>query len=431
MKYSALSTSVFAFLFVGIIPIYAQYASELSDSDLTPHPPRFVSLENMNKAILEPFDQSDIVLVGKIVEVRELREESKSEYGISVENYLKNPKPHDLIIVIGDGIAKKEITDFNEVNYYNDPVFQKDDRVFAYLSSKDGKYVVLPYSFAISKNLPTGPPPDNVWFTFFKSKFYGSEPITISGKIKKAALYTSVAEYGANQTGIIEIYNPNRAKYLSDALDIKPDGSFAYEFRIKGNLGISGDYEYNILDGFGSTGSTFEYISLPLQQFRSGIMPKDILCKDGFELVIRPTNGQPSCVKPQSVEKLTQRMWVAVNKAPKLTNPEIYVLTEGDETFQIPYSLKGAKLAGIIKDERNESIHVKLEDAVRGELIISIPRDLIDAKLGQSEYDDTFFVLIDGKEYLFAEKASKTERTLKILFPNGARDIEIIGTNWI
>lgn len=172
-------------------------------------------------------------------------------------------------------------------------------------------------------------------------------------------------------------------------------------------------------------------IDSPLKQFRSGIMPKDIVCKEGFELVIKSTNGHPACVKPQSAEKLIQRMWAAINKVSELSSPQIYLLTEGEKTFQIPYSLKGAKLAEIIKDDRDESIHVILENAKRGELTISIPRDLIDAKLGQTEYDDVFFVLIDGKEHFFAEKAGKLERTLTIPFPDGAQNIEIIGTNWL
>ncbi|HWP52476.1 MAG TPA: hypothetical protein VNK07_00285 [Candidatus Binatia bacterium] len=172
-------------------------------------------------------------------------------------------------------------------------------------------------------------------------------------------------------------------------------------------------------------------ILAPLKQFKSGIAPKDIVCKEGFELVIKSTNGHSACVKPQSAEKLIQRTWAAINKVSELNAPEIYHLMDGEKTFQIQYSLKGAKLAEIVKDDREESIHVILENAKRGELTISIPRDLIDAKLGQTEYDDVFIVLIDGKEHFFAEKAGKSERTLTISFPEGARDIEIIGTNWI
>lgn len=310
MKQPLVSILTFAVLLVGVIPIYAQYTEHVTDPSQARHHPRDTSLDNMNKAILEPFDQSDIVLLGKIIEIKDFESENKTEYSISVEKYLKNPKQHDLIIATGDGMAKKQNTGFNEVKYYNDPIFKKDDRVFAYLESKDGKYVVLPYSFAISKNIPTGPPPDNVWFTFYKSKFYGSEPITISGTIKKAVLYTSVAEYGSNQTGVIEIYNPERTKYLSDSLNIKPDGSFVYEFRVKGKLGISGDYEYNIFDGFGSTGSTFQYVSSPLQQFKSGIPVEQIQCKERFVVIIKASNGDPVCVKQKTGKKLLERNWI-------------------------------------------------------------------------------------------------------------------------
>ncbi|PIN95332.1 MAG: copper-binding protein, partial [Nitrosopumilus sp. CG10_big_fil_rev_8_21_14_0_10_33_7] len=53
-------------------------------------------------------------------------------------------------------------------------------------------------------------------------------------------------------------------------------------------------------------------------------------------------------------------------------------------------------------------------------------RALIDAKMG--DQDDTFFVLVDGEEVDFEETTTSTDRTLTILFPAGAEEIEIIGT---
>ena len=69
-----------------------------------------------------------------------------------------------------------------------------------------------------------------------------------------------------------------------------------------------------------------------------------------------------------------------------------------------------------------------VDDSVGGKLVISVPRDLVDAKLGGSGKDDVFFVLIDGREYAYGEISDENERTLTILFPRGAHDIEIIGT---
>ena len=53
---------------------------------------------------------------------------------------------------------------------------------------------------------------------------------------------------------------------------------------------------------------------LPLkQQIASGVIPKEIKCKEGFELVFKITNDMPACVKPLTAEKLIERGW-AIDK---------------------------------------------------------------------------------------------------------------------
>ena len=59
-------------------------------------------------------------------------------------------------------------------------------------------------------------------------------------------------------------------------------------------------------------------------------------------------------------------------------------------------------------------------------MAITLPRALIDAKLNGE--DDDFFVLVDGEEVDFDETTTSTDRTLTIAFPDGAEEIEIIGT---
>jgi len=61
-----------------------------------------------------------------------------------------------------------------------------------------------------------------------------------------------------------------------------------------------------------------------------------------------------------------------------------------------------------------------------GELTITLPRALIDAKLGDA--DDEFFVLVNGAKVDFGESKTSSDRTLTIAFPDGAKTIEIIGT---
>jgi hypothetical protein len=46
----------------------------------------------------------------------------------------------------------------------------------------------------------------------------------------------------------------------------------------------------------------------PLKQIKSGIVPENVICKQGLELVFK-LNGQPACVKTTSIQKLITWGW--------------------------------------------------------------------------------------------------------------------------
>jgi len=46
----------------------------------------------------------------------------------------------------------------------------------------------------------------------------------------------------------------------------------------------------------------------PLKQIKEGIVPENIVCKEGLGLVFK-LNGQPACVKTTSIEKLIAWGW--------------------------------------------------------------------------------------------------------------------------
>ena len=94
--------------------------------------------------------------------------------------------------------------------------------------------------------------------------------------------------------------------------------------------------------------------------------------------------------------------------------------------FDVSYSITGGKVLGIIADIEAKSLLVSIETTSDGTLIITLPRELIDAKI--SGQDDSFFVLIDGEEVEFEEESTDIDRTLTIHFQDGAEEIEIIGT---
>jgi len=47
----------------------------------------------------------------------------------------------------------------------------------------------------------------------------------------------------------------------------------------------------------------------PLKQVKTGILPPDVVCKTGFELILKSTTGNPACVFPPTASKLVSVGW--------------------------------------------------------------------------------------------------------------------------
>jgi len=115
----------------------------------------------------------------------------------------------------------------------------------------------------------------------------------------------------------------------------------------------------------------------------------------------------------------------AINAAPKSTSTSNAILVAGTN-FQIPYTITGGSVISAIPDQDANSLKIGISTFSDGELIITLPRSLIDAKIGNA--DDDFFVLVDGAEVEFSEKTSSAYRNINVPFRNGIETIEIIGT---
>jgi predicted secreted protein with PEFG-CTERM motif len=106
------------------------------------------------------------------------------------------------------------------------------------------------------------------------------------------------------------------------------------------------------------------------------------------------------------------------------------ITVEGTE-FLVNYSIRGGKVISIVPSLPDKSLIITIETTNDGELTVTLPRGLIDAKLGpdgMSGEDDVFFVLVDGAEVDFDETTTSEDRTLTIPFEDGTTEIEIIGT---
>jgi len=96
------------------------------------------------------------------------------------------------------------------------------------------------------------------------------------------------------------------------------------------------------------------------------------------------------------------------------------------EGFGVGFQITGGNIISITPDIDQSSLIIEIEAVDDGELTITLPRELIDAKFNGD--DDDFFVLVDAEEVDFDETKTDLERTLTIGFPAGTEEIEIIGT---
>ena len=96
-------------------------------------------------------------------------------------------------------------------------------------------------------------------------------------------------------------------------------------------------------------------------------------------------------------------------------------------TFDVDYTVRGATVKNMIVDSEILAIIVILETDDDGSITLELPRESIDAKVG--ELDDKYIILIDGAEVAYREITTNSEsRTITIEFEEGDTDIEIIGT---
>jgi hypothetical protein len=98
------------------------------------------------------------------------------------------------------------------------------------------------------------------------------------------------------------------------------------------------------------------------------------------------------------------------------------------ENKNIDYEIDGATVMNMQLDPDFIELIIDIDSTNDGLIEISIPRDLLDAKFGET--DDIFFVIVDGFDTEYLEITNGPDsRTLIIPFFNGDSQVEIIGTD--
>lgn len=412
----------------------------------------------------EVLEKSQVVFVGTITSVNVLDFEESStsymeengiekpvtenyilsleEYSVSVEEFLKNPQKSPVLTV-------RQPTTSIPGKIIPQSGFELGDRVLFYIEEFDGTNTYSKESFLI---------PEQCYPSLViheprmiggdlkmmqngiekQDNFSANSPIQFVSKMDMGTLSGASLSYDAyisKQVGKIykeRVFNQTitadakPCEWLSVATwEFTPDaGNYLLNGRIyksESNLPIGNKF-FSVLP------------EPPLKQINSGISIDEIQCKENLVL-IQKYDDSPACVKPKTIEKLIERGWAKLDATesslipiqPDLGKFGEYELQQNNKIFNIKYHIKGgSNIKEIIPEPYSNAIKIVLKMYDAGSLEITLPRELIDAKISEKS-DDLFFVFVDDKEVPYTETTNELERTLIIKFENDSREIKIMG----
>ncbi|MBI1662306.1 MAG: PEFG-CTERM sorting domain-containing protein [Nitrosopumilus sp.] len=108
------------------------------------------------------------------------------------------------------------------------------------------------------------------------------------------------------------------------------------------------------------------------------------------------------------------------------TNFEVDAGNHG--TFDVEYTIKGGAVKNMVVDPDIFALVVQIDAIDEGRINLDLPREYIGAEK-QDGKDDTFIILIDGREVIYQESVMHSDsRVITINFEQGDSYIEIIGT---
>ncbi len=102
----------------------------------------------------------------------------------------------------------------------------------------------------------------------------------------------------------VQVNSDNTGRFSSDTLKI-PINAVSGIWEINATHGIAqGSQKIKV-----NSENTVSTITSPLQQLKSGIEAKDVVCKVGLQLIIKKHDNSPACVTPYTANILVDRGW--------------------------------------------------------------------------------------------------------------------------
>ena len=215
-----------------------------------------------------------------------------------------------------------------------------------------------------------------------KESYAAGETITVSGSVLSAE---------AGPITIV-IFSPNGN--VASIAQVDPDSDKNFSEDIATSIGglwkETGTYIMKVTHYYGDVELQFEYGGLMQAQVSPSDDVGDVEDTNDFGLASVDTLGDYSTIT-----------------------------IEENDLF---YKITGGQILKIIPDTDSISLIIQIETFSDGNLLITLPKTVIDTSEGD------FFVLVDGEETIFYAEQTPDSWTLRIPFYNGSEEIEIIGT---
>jgi len=279
---------------------------------------------------LELYNNHELIVIGKVISLTE-KSNLETLYNVKVEEYIKNPKPYDLIDAYGTAAKNGGIWIEDQT------VFEIGDRVLLYLYKEDEKYKISPYSFIAPKSCEKR--------QLLELLMIPGEPRSISTPVNDPIHLTNsfgneTDTFVVNEEINIDYYlvnNNPRSDQVVPTITIMTDS--ANVFRAKQSVPLepctqttisyqftperTGEYTVNVTSRDISASTDFQVIlnkaggsidkgtfQSPLKQFESrGVSIEEVICKPDLVLIGKYKDATPACVKPETATILIKSGW--------------------------------------------------------------------------------------------------------------------------
>ncbi|TAK27164.1 MAG: hypothetical protein EPO37_00995 [Nitrosarchaeum sp.] len=173
-------------------------------------------------------------------------------------------------------------------------------------------------------------------------------------------------------------------------------------------------------------------------QIESGIPTDQIQCKEKFVVVLKASNGNPNCVKSESLEKLRERGWAEplgdiVFQRPSQTKPEptftphsepephydfdkTFTLIGKKSQYNLDYLMPSGTITDIQLDCNSLQLVLSVSSKDSGVLTLQLPEEII---------GNVDMILVDKTEW---NEISLAGNTVIVMYPENTETIEFQGS---